>query len=108
MTRIVMILGVLTAGLGAALALAQPNIRRALGYLLVYDAGMVLFGLATTSVIGLTGAIFEAFNQIIVVLLLFICLGLLERPDCRPANVVRHDLLPGLQHDAKREHRRGC
>jgi formate hydrogenlyase subunit 3/multisubunit Na+/H+ antiporter MnhD subunit len=90
---ILMGLGALTAGLGAALALAQPNMRRALGYLLVYDAGMVLFGLATTSSTGLTGAIFEAFNQIIVVLLLFVCLGLLERPDGRPANVVRHDLL---------------
>jgi formate hydrogenlyase subunit 3/multisubunit Na+/H+ antiporter MnhD subunit len=90
---ILMGLGALTAALGAALALAQPNMRRAVGYLLIYDAGMVLFGVATTTSIGLTGAIFEAFNQIIVVLLLFVCLGLLERPDGRPANVVRRDLL---------------
>jgi formate hydrogenlyase subunit 3/multisubunit Na+/H+ antiporter MnhD subunit len=90
---ILMGLGVLTAGLGALLALAQTNMRRTLGYLLVYNAGMVLFGLATTTSIGVTGAIFEAFNQIIVSLLLFICLGLLERPDGRPANVVRRDLL---------------
>src|SRR5439155_7085040 len=90
---ILMGLGALTAGLGATLALAQTNMRRTIGYLLVYDAGMVLFGLATTTSIGLTGAIFEAFNQIIVVLLFFVCLGLLERPDGRPANVVRPDLL---------------
>ena len=90
---ILMGLGALTAGLGATLALAQTNMRRTIGYLLVYDAGMVLFGLATTTAIGLTGAIFEAFNQIIVVLLLFLCLGLLERPDGRPANVLRRDLL---------------
>jgi formate hydrogenlyase subunit 3/multisubunit Na+/H+ antiporter MnhD subunit len=91
--RILMGIGVMTAGLGAVLALAQTNMRRTVGYLLVYDAGMVLFGLATTTPLGLTGAVFEAFNQIIVVLLLFVCLGLLERPDGRPANVVRRDLL---------------
>ncbi|MFL5802402.1 MAG: proton-conducting transporter membrane subunit [Roseiflexaceae bacterium] len=90
---ILMGIGALTAGLGAALALAQTNMRRTIGYLLVYNSGMVLFGLATTTSIGLTGAIFEAFNQTIVVLLLFLCLGLLERPDGRPANVVRRDLL---------------
>jgi formate hydrogenlyase subunit 3/multisubunit Na+/H+ antiporter MnhD subunit len=91
--RILMGMGVMTAGLGAVLALAQTNMRRTVGYLLVYDAGMVLFGLATTTPLGLTGAVFEAFNQIIVVLLLFVCLGLLERPDGRPANVMRRDLL---------------
>jgi formate hydrogenlyase subunit 3/multisubunit Na+/H+ antiporter MnhD subunit len=91
--RILMGIGVMTAGLGAVLALAQTNMRRTVGYLLVYDAGMVLFGLATTTPLGLTGAVFEAFNQIIVILLLFVCLGLLERPSGRPANVVRRDLL---------------
>jgi formate hydrogenlyase subunit 3/multisubunit Na+/H+ antiporter MnhD subunit len=90
---ILMGIGALTAGIGAALALAQTNMRRMVGYLLVYNAGMVLFGLATTTTLGLTGAVFEAFNQTIVVLLLFLCLGLLERPDGRPANVVRRDLL---------------
>ena len=90
---VVMDLGVLTAALGAVLALAQPNMRRTVGYLVVYDAGMILFGLATTTSVGLAGAVFEAFNQVIVVLLLFLCLGLLERPDGRPPNVVRRDLL---------------
>jgi formate hydrogenlyase subunit 3/multisubunit Na+/H+ antiporter MnhD subunit len=90
---ILMGIGALTAVLGAALALGQTGMRRTLGYLLVYNAGMVLFGLATTTATGLAGAIFEAFNQTIVVLLLFLCLGLLERPDGRPANIVRRDLL---------------
>jgi formate hydrogenlyase subunit 3/multisubunit Na+/H+ antiporter MnhD subunit len=90
---ILMDIGIMTAALGATLALAQTNMRRTVGYLLVYDAGMVLFGLATATPIGLTGAIFEAFNQIIVVLLLFLCLGLLERPDGRPSTGVRRDML---------------
>lgn len=90
---IVMSIGALTALLGGLLALSQAGPRRTIGYLIVYDAGMVLFGLATTTSVGLAGALFEAFNQIIIVLLLFLCLGLLERPDGRPPNVVRRDLL---------------
>src|SRR5262249_18854602 len=90
---IMMALGVLTAVLGAVLALAQSSLRRTIGYLVVYNAGMVLFGLATVDKIGVTGALFEAFNQIITVLLLFLSIGLLEQPDGRPPNVVRHDLL---------------
>lgn len=90
---ILMGIGALTALLGALLALAQTSMRRTVGYLLVYDAGMILFGLATTSSLGLAGAVFDAFNQIIIVLLLFVSLGLLERPDGRPSNVVRRDLL---------------
>jgi formate hydrogenlyase subunit 3/multisubunit Na+/H+ antiporter MnhD subunit len=64
-------IGIVTALLGAILALSQPNMRRTLGYLIVYDAGMVLFGLATMTQIGLTGALFQAFNQIIAVMLIY-------------------------------------
>ncbi|MBC8163405.1 MAG: hypothetical protein H7Z42_19530 [Roseiflexaceae bacterium] len=86
-------LGVATALLGAVLALGQDNLRRALGYLVVYDAGMVLYGLTTLTSVGLAGALFEAFNQIAVVMLLFLSLSLLEQPDGRPSNVPRRDLL---------------
>jgi formate hydrogenlyase subunit 3/multisubunit Na+/H+ antiporter MnhD subunit len=85
--------GIATALLGAILALSQTNMRRVLGYLIVYDAGMMLFGIASLSPMGLAGALFQAFNQIIVVMLLFLCVGLLERPDGRPSNVQRRDLL---------------
>ncbi|HNP73572.1 MAG TPA: proton-conducting transporter membrane subunit [Kouleothrix sp.] len=91
--QLLLALGIITALLGALLALAQTSIRRTIGYLVVYDAGMVLFGLATMDKVGVTGALFEAWNQTIVVLLLFVSIGLLERPDGRPANVLRHDLL---------------
>jgi formate hydrogenlyase subunit 3/multisubunit Na+/H+ antiporter MnhD subunit len=86
-------LGLVTALVGAALALAQTSMRRVIGYLLVYNVGAVVFGLATVTPVGLTGAVFESFNQVVAVLLLFVCIGLLERPDGRPANVVRRDLL---------------
>jgi formate hydrogenlyase subunit 3/multisubunit Na+/H+ antiporter MnhD subunit len=91
--QILQAFGIATALLGGGLALSQASMRRTLGYLVVYDAGMVLFGLASVSPDGLAGALFESFNQIIVVLLLFVCVGLLERPDGRPPNVVRRDLL---------------
>ncbi len=82
-----------TALLGAILALSQTNMRRMLGYLIVYDAGMMVFGVASLSPVGLAGALFQAFNQIIIVMLLFLSIALLERPDGRPSNVQRRDLL---------------
>jgi len=91
--RLLMAIGVLTTLLGALLALAQTRMRRTVGYLVVYNAGMVIFGLATMDTLGVAGALFEAWNQTIVVLLLFVSIGLLERPDGRPTNVVRRDLL---------------
>ncbi len=87
------ILGMATSILGAVLALGQPGLRRALAYLLLYNAGMVFYGLASVSNLGLTGAIFEALNQTLAMALIFISLGLLERPDGRTPGVVRHDLL---------------
>lgn len=92
-TDLLMALGILTALLGGALALAQTAIRRTIGYLIVYNAGMVLFGLASQDRLGVSGALFEAWNQSIVTLLLFVSIGLLERPDGRPAGMARRDLL---------------
>jgi formate hydrogenlyase subunit 3/multisubunit Na+/H+ antiporter MnhD subunit len=90
---LLMAFGALTVVLGSGLALAQTSIRRTFGYLLVANAGLVVFGLATTTAGGLAGAVFETFNQLIVTLLLFVCIGLLELPDGRPANIMRRDLL---------------
>ena len=86
-------LGVATALLGGLLALARAGMRRTVGYLVIYNAGMVIFGLATMDKVGVAGALFEALNQTIVVLLLFVSIGLLERPDGRPSNVIRRDLM---------------
>jgi formate hydrogenlyase subunit 3/multisubunit Na+/H+ antiporter MnhD subunit len=86
-------LGVATAVVGSVLALVQPSIRRMVGGLVIYNAGMTLFSLMTMTEIGLIGALFEAVNQMLAVLLLFLSIALLERPDGRPPNVVRRDLL---------------
>jgi formate hydrogenlyase subunit 3/multisubunit Na+/H+ antiporter MnhD subunit len=92
-TLLLLAIGVVTALLGGMLALAQASLRRTIGYLLVYNAGMILFGMATLDSVGVAGALFETLNQMIIVLLLFLSIGLLERPDGRPLNVVRRDLL---------------
>jgi formate hydrogenlyase subunit 3/multisubunit Na+/H+ antiporter MnhD subunit len=85
--------GALAALIGAFLALLQDCPRRTIGYLVVYNAGMILFGLATTTSIGLAGAVFEAFNQTLAVPLLMVSLALLEQPDGRPPKAIRRDML---------------
>ena len=90
---ILMGIGMVTAILGAALALAQERIRRTVGYLFVHNSGMILFGIATISSDGLTGALFESVSQLPAMMLLLLSVMLLERPDGRPSNVVRRDLL---------------
>ncbi|HMQ33966.1 MAG TPA: proton-conducting transporter membrane subunit [Chloroflexaceae bacterium] len=90
----VMRLGAIVSTLVAgALALAPGGLRRTAAYLVLYNCGMVFYGLASASSLGLAGAIFGALNQTIAVMLLFVSIGLLERPDGRTPGVVRRDLL---------------
>ena len=51
------VLGVLTALFGAALATVQPSLRRALGYLIISQTGLVAFGAEETSKVAHTGAL---------------------------------------------------
>jgi formate hydrogenlyase subunit 3/multisubunit Na+/H+ antiporter MnhD subunit len=79
--------------LGGWLALGPATLRRTLAYLILYDCGMVFYGLTSVTTLGLAGAIFGALNQTLVVTLLFVSLALLERPDGRTPGVLRRDLL---------------
>jgi formate hydrogenlyase subunit 3/multisubunit Na+/H+ antiporter MnhD subunit len=85
--------GIVTAVLGGLLALSQKSLRRTLAYLLVYEAGMLLFGVAALNTAGLTGALFEVLNQALAGTLILVSLGLLELPDGRAPGVERRDLL---------------
>ncbi len=84
---------IVSAVVAGALALAPASLRHTLAYLVLYNGGMVFYGLASASPVGLAGAIFGALNQTVAVLLLFVSLGLLERPDGRAPSALRHDLL---------------
>lgn len=88
--RLGAIVSALTAGV---LALAPTGLRRTIAYLVLYNCGMVFYGLASVSPLGLAGAIFGALNQTFAVMLIFVSLGLLERPDGRTPGVLRRDLL---------------
>lgn len=85
--------GIITTVFAAFMALDQANPRRIVAYLLIYDGGMIFYGLASVSSLGLTGAIFEALNLALAAVLIFVSLGLLERPDGRTPGVARRDLL---------------
>jgi formate hydrogenlyase subunit 3/multisubunit Na+/H+ antiporter MnhD subunit len=75
---------IVTVVLAGMLALSQTNMRRTLAYLLIYGNGMIFYGLVSASALGLTGALFEAFNLALATVLIFMSLGMVERPDGRP------------------------
>ncbi len=79
--------------LASLLTLAQASLRRSIAYMLFVDCGMVFYGLASFSTLGLSGAILAALSQVLAITLIFVSLGLLERPDGRSPALVRHDLL---------------
>ena len=82
-----------TAVLGGLLALGQASLRRTLAYLLIYEAGAQLYGVASLSTAGITGALFEVVNQALAGTLLLVSLAMLELPDGRAPGVERRDLL---------------
>lgn len=84
---------IVSALLGGWLAIGPASLRRTVAYLILYDCGMVFYGLSSVTAIGMSGAVFGALNQALVVTLLFVSLGLIERPDGRAPGVVRRDLL---------------
>jgi multicomponent Na+:H+ antiporter subunit D len=57
-------------------ALAQNDIRRMLGYLVISGIGMMLAGLALGSATGLSGAVFYAVHSMIVMTALYFLVGM--------------------------------
>lgn len=69
----------LTMVLGSIGALAQNDIRRMLGYLVVSGIGIMLAGLALASQLGLSGAVFYAAHSMVVMTALYMLAGLMAR-----------------------------
>ncbi|MBM7844845.1 proton-conducting transporter membrane subunit [Herpetosiphon giganteus] len=66
---------------GSLLAIHErPSLRRFLAMLLISDSGMMLFGVVSSTT-GLTGALFQAFNQLVLSVVLWTAVALLERPE---------------------------
>ncbi len=70
-----MVLGLLSAVIGAALALAQDDFKRVLAYDTVSQMGVITVGFATGSPTGVTGAVYHLVNHALFKALLFLCAG---------------------------------
>ena len=69
----------LTMILGALGALAQADVRRLMGFLVVSGIGVMLAGFALASPLGLTGTIFYALHSIVCMTALYMATGIAGR-----------------------------
>lgn len=70
-----MVAGLASAVLGAALALAQDDFKRVLAYDTVSQMGVITVGFATANATGVTGAVYHLVNHAFFKSLLFLCAG---------------------------------
>lgn len=70
-----MVVGLCSAVLGAALALAQDDFKRVLAYDTVSQMGVITAGFAIGSTTGVTGAVYHLVNHALFKSLLFLCAG---------------------------------
>ncbi|MEL6437213.1 MAG: proton-conducting transporter membrane subunit, partial [Pseudomonadota bacterium] len=71
------LLAAITMVLGALGALAQNDMRRALGYIVISGIGIMLSGLALASATGLSGTAFYATHSIVVMTALYLFIGIM-------------------------------
>jgi len=72
---ILAIFAVLTMFTGNLMALLQDDIKRLLAFSTIANMGYILMGLATQSLQGLTGCLFQILNHALSKVLLFLCVG---------------------------------
>ena len=60
-------------------ALAQNNVRRLLGFIVVSGIGMMMVGIALATEEALMGAVFYALHSIVVMTALYLAVGVIER-----------------------------
>lgn len=87
--RTLLVLGVVTAALGAVLCLMQRNLKRMLAYSTIAHLGLFLIGLATLTASGVAGAVVYVFGHAGVKGSLFLMVGALL---ARKGNVDELDL----------------
>lgn len=77
--NLLLIVALLTMVIGILGAVAQSDIKRLLSFTLLSHIGYMIFGVALTSLAGLSGAIFYVVHHITVQTTLFLATGLVER-----------------------------
>ncbi len=70
-----MVLGLVSALLGALMALAQDDLKRLLAYDTVSQVGIMAIGLAVGNAAGVAGAAYHLVNHALFKSLLFLCAG---------------------------------
>lgn len=71
------ILGVVSIVYGGIMALAQTDIKRLLAYSSISQIGYIVFGLGTSSTLGIMGGLLHIVNHAICKSLLFMCVGVI-------------------------------
>ena len=77
--NVLMVAALLTMLIGIFGAIAQSDIKRLLSFTLVSHIGYMVFGIALSNRIGMSGAIYYVAHHIIVQTTLFLVVGLIER-----------------------------
>jgi len=77
--RILLVAALLTMLIGILGAIAQSDIKRLLSFTLVSHIGYMVFGVALSSQLGMSGAIYYVTHHIVVQTTLFLVVGLIER-----------------------------
>jgi multicomponent Na+:H+ antiporter subunit D len=77
--RMLMVAALLTMLVGIFGAIAQTDIKRLLSFTLVSHIGYMVFGVALSNQLGLSGAIYYVAHHILVQTTLFLVVGLIER-----------------------------
>ncbi len=72
---VLLVMGVVSAVAGAALALGQDDLKRVLAWDTVSQMGIVIVGFATSSAVGEVGATYHLISHAIFKSLLFLCAG---------------------------------
>ena len=76
---LLLVAALLTMLIGVFGAIAQSDIKRLLSFTLVSHIGYMVFGVAVSSRLGMSGAIYYVAHHIIVQTTLFLVVGLIER-----------------------------
>ncbi|MEJ8473913.1 Na+/H+ antiporter subunit D [Roseibium algae] len=78
MADLIAVVAIATMMTGAMGALAQSEVRRVLGYLVIVGIGAMLAGVAVGSILAISGAIFYAVHSIIVMTALYMAAGVMN------------------------------
>ena len=77
--NVLLVAALLTRVVGILGALAQNDIKRLLSFTLVSHIGYMVFGIALSNQLGMSGAIYYVAHHIVVQTTLFLVVGLIER-----------------------------